>query len=527
MIATVYEPPSDIAGYDPTRGADDYWFDPNEALTRVRFFELAIKQFKLEQWQKDIVATLFAWKKKSDDTRRYREAFIFVPRKNGKSSMSAGLALCSFFLDKQKRSQYFCAASDLDQADLVFSMATSMVNESPQLASDCKIRTSRKRIIRGDSLLRAIPADAGGAYGTEPHFVVGDELHLWPDRRLKDTLHTGTAALPQPLEVYITTAGFDFDTICGEIYTHACKVRDGIIKDPAFFPVIYEAEKDDDWKLEETWIKANPNYGVSVRKDYMEGECRKAIDSPAYENTFRREHLNQWTEQKTRWLRMDDWKACRLSGAPIPDKARVCLGMDLSTTTDLTAIAITQRIGTGFKTEWRYYIAADRASFIENRDRVPYSQWIRDGLVTATPGKVIDYSFIEKDILDITNKYEVIKLGFDPYNAQDLVQRLINAHGIDCIKLPQGVQTLSSPSKELERCVIEGALDHGGNEVARWNARNTEVTYDPNGNYKINKENNVSAKKIDGIAALIFSIAVWATVDDSPSMYETPGALAL
>jgi phage terminase large subunit-like protein len=530
MIASVYEPPTDIAGYNPLRDAAGCWFDAQEALRRIKFFDLSIKHYKLQQWQRDIIATLFGWKRESDDTRRYREAFIFVPRKNGKSSMSAGLALCSFFLDKQPRGQYFCAACDLDQADLVFSMAAGVVREVPALDKQCKIRDSRKRIIRGDSFLRAIPADAAGAYGTEPHLVVGDELHLWPNRRLKDTLHTGTAALPQPLEIYITTAGFDFDTICGEVYSHACRVRDGVISDPSFLPVIYEAPKDADWKSEETWKLANPNYGVSVRKDYMEAECRKAIEEPAYENTFRREHLNQWTEQKTRWLRMDDWHKCRKSGEPIADKAQVCLGMDLSTTTDLTAVAITHRLpnGEGYKVEWRYYIAEDRAKYIEARDRVPYALWCKQGYVTATPGKTIDYSFVEADILKIADKFELLHIGYDPYNASDLSQRLINFHGLSCIELRQGVATLSAPSKELERCVIEGLIDHGDNPVAAWNASNCEVILDSNGNYKVNKANNQGAKKIDGIAALIFSIAAWQTVEESgPSIYSTPGNLAL
>jgi phage terminase large subunit-like protein len=483
---------------------------------------------KLQHWQKDLIATLFGWKR-ADGTRRYREAFIFVPRKNGKSTLSAGIALCSFFFDKQVRGQYFCAACDLDQADLVFSMAAGMVRESPTLSKQCKVRDSRKRIVRGDSFLRAIPADAAGAYGTEPHLVVGDELHLWPNRRLKDTLHTGTAALPQPLEIYITTAGFDFNTICGEVYTHACKVRDGIVSDPWFLPVIFEAPKDADWKLESTWKLANPNYGVSVRQDYFEGECRKAIENPAHENTFRREHLNQWTEQKTRWLRMDDWKACRLSGEPIPDKARVCLGMDLSTTTDLTAICIAQRLpGGAYRAEWKYYIAEERAKYIEARDRVPYALWVRQGFITATPGKTIDYSYIEGDILELTKKYDVEHIGYDPWNAKDLVQRLINTHGMSCVELRQGKSTLAAPSKELERLVIEGLVDHGGNPVAEWNASNAEVTMDYNGNYQVNKANNQGAKKIDGIAALIFSIAVWMGIEDSgPSIYETPGSLSL
>lgn len=515
MIASVYEAPSNVAGYDPFRDSDGYHFDPIEAVRRIKFFEIGIKQFTLQQWQKDIIATLFGWKRE-DGTRRYRESLIFVPRKNGKSTMSAGLALCSFFFDKQIRGQYFCAACDLDQADLVFSMASSMVQESPTLAKQCKVRPSRKRIIRGDSILRAIPADAAGAYGTEPHLVVGDELHLWPNRRLKDTLHTGTAALPQPLEIYITTAGFDFNTICGEVYTHACKVRDGIVNDPTFFPVIYEADKKDDWRSEEVWKKSNPNYGISVRKDYFEAECRKAIENPAYENTFRREHLNQWTEQKTRWLRMEDWRSCKVDGQPIPDGARVCLGMDLSTTTDLTAICIAHRFpGGAYKAEWKFYIAEDRAKYIESRDRVTYAQWVREGWITATPGKVIDYSYIEGDILKLTKKYDVEHIGYDPWNAKDLVQRLINIHGLSCVELRQGKGTLAAPSKDLERLVIEGRVDHGNNPVAEWNASNAEITMDYNGNYQVNKANNQGAKKIDGIAALIFSIAVWMGIEDT------------
>lgn len=313
MIASVYDVPTNIAGYDPTRQSDGFYFDPIEAERRIRFFDLAITQFKLEKWQRDIVATLFGWKRETDHSRRYRESFIFVPRKNGKSSLAAGLALCSFFFDRQPRGQYYCGACDLDQADLVFSMAAGMVRNSEVLNAQCKVRDSRKRIIRGDSFLRAIPADAGGAYGTEPHLFIGDELHLWKDRRLKDTMHTGTAALSQPIEVYITTAGYDFGTICGETYTHACQVRDGVIDDHSFLPVIYEAGKDLDWRLESTWKIANPNFGVSVRAEYFAAECQRAIENPAYENTFRREHLNQWTEQKTRWLKMEDWRNCRMS----------------------------------------------------------------------------------------------------------------------------------------------------------------------------------------------------------------------
>jgi phage terminase large subunit-like protein len=189
-----------------------------------------------------------------------------------------------------------------------------MVRQNKGLDSRCKVRDSRKRIIYGDSFFRAIPADDKGAHGLNPHFVCGDELHTWPNRDLKDTLHTGTGFRQQPLEVYITTAGFELSSIAGETYQYACKVRDGQIKDPTFLPVIYECTgKELDWKTEAAWKKANPNYGVSVRRDYIEAECKKAIENPAYENTFKRLHLNQWTEQRTRWLKMEDWRACKVT----------------------------------------------------------------------------------------------------------------------------------------------------------------------------------------------------------------------
>jgi phage terminase large subunit-like protein len=196
---------------------------------------------------------------------------------------------------------------------MVYGTAAAMVRQSKTLDKRSKVRDARKRIIYGDSFLRAIPADAKGAHGFNLHFVCGDELHVWPGRDLKDTLHTGTGFRQQPLEVYITTAGFELSSIAGETYQYACKVRDGQINDPAFLPVIYEAPKTLDWKLEGAWKIANPNYGVSVRKDYIAAECKKAIENPLYENTFRRLHLNQWTEQRTRWIKMDDWRACRVA----------------------------------------------------------------------------------------------------------------------------------------------------------------------------------------------------------------------
>ena len=328
MIASVYEPPSNVAGYDPHRDSEGYWFDAQEAVRRIKFFETGLthtkghlkgKPFHLEDWEKAIIATLFGWKKE-DGTRRYRECFIFIPRKNGKSTIAAGITLCVLYCDGEGAAECYCVAGDLDQTDMVYGTAAAMVRQSKALDTRSKVRDSRKRIIYGDSFFRAIPADDKGAHGFNLHFVCGDELHTWPNRDLKDTLHTGTGFRQQPLGVYITTAGFELQSIAGETYQYACKVRDGQIKDATFLPVIYEAPKEMDWKSEEAWKTANPNYGVSVRKDYLAQECKKAIENPAYENAFRRLHLNQWTEQKTRWLKMDDWRACKVSDGRLIDR---------------------------------------------------------------------------------------------------------------------------------------------------------------------------------------------------------------
>jgi phage terminase large subunit-like protein len=524
MIASVYQPPTDVAGYDPLRDSEGYWFDAQEAVRRIRFFEIGLthtkghlkgKPFLLEPWEKDLIATLFGWKK-DDGTRRYRECFLFVPRKNGKTTLAAGITLCVFYQDGEGAAECYCVAGDLDQTDMVYGTAAAMVRGNKRLDSISKVRDSRKRIVYGDSFFRAIPADDKGAHGFNLHFVCGDEVHTWKGRDLKDTLHTGTGFRMQPLEVYITTAGFDLKSIAGETYTYACNVRDGVINDATFLPVIYEAPKDADWKSEATWKIANPNYGVSLKPDYIAAECKKAIENPAYENTFRRLHLNQWTEQKTRWLKLDDWRSCKLSGKPIEDKAYIVGGLDLSSTTDVTAYCRLQKVGDGWKVEWRFYIPEDRARIIADRDRVPYLEWIRDGYVTATPGRTVDYTFVERDILEDSHKYTLQRLGYDPWNARGLERRL-TAEGMELVEIRQGPASLSAACKELERAVISGAVDHGNNPVAEWMVSNVEVVTDSNGNIKPAKpEHNASGKKIDGVSALVTAIAVAMTTEEAP-----------
>lgn len=183
-------------------------------------------------------------------------------------------------------------------------------------------------------------------------------------------------------------------------------------------------------------------------------------------------------------------------------------GLDLSSTTDITAWCVGKRTEAGYKCDCRFYIPGDRASTIENRDRVPYSLWVREGWVTATPGNVVDYEFVEADIVRDIKGLGVGRVGYDPWNALSTAMRL-EANGIECVKLRQGYQTLSAPCKEFEKCVISGALDHGNNPVLNWMVSNVEVQTDVNGNIRpVRPEHNAGSKKIDGVMAVVYMIAV-------------------
>jgi phage terminase large subunit-like protein len=365
-----------------------------------------------------------------------------------------------------------------------------------------------KRIVYKDSFLRAIPANEGGSHGFNSHFIAGDELHAWPGRDFYDVLHTSTGAREQPLEIYITTAGYDRNSICYEVYKYACQVRDGAIDDAAFLPVIYEIGEDDDYTNPTVWPKANPNLGVSISLEYLAREVAKARENPAYENTVRRLHFDQWTSQESRWLQMEKWRACEVTDEPLLPATPTFGGLDLSSKVDVTAWVLTQRVGNGWRVRSHYFIPEGRMKEAEKTDRVPYSQWVRSGLVTATPGVAIDYPTIRQRIMADADGLQLEAIGFDPWNATDMSQQLEN-EGLTMVAVRQGMASLSEPCKELERCVIEKCLDHGDDPVLAWMAENVQVKTDKNGNIRPVKPDHAgSAKRIDGIVAAVMAIGV-------------------
>ena len=485
-------------------------------------------RFDLLPWQRtEIIEPIFG-NLDEDGLRRVRTAYIEIPRKNGKSVLAAALALYLLLGDDEYGAEVYSAAGDKDQASIVFNLAASMVRSSPQLLKRCKVLDSVKRIVvpSTDSFYRAIPAEAAGSHGFNAHGIIFDELHVQPNRDLWDVLTTSTGAREQPLTIAITTAGIDRKSICYEQHDYAEKVGSGVLEDPTFFSYIKAAPKEANWKDPAVWREVNPGLGSTVKEEYLEAQSKKAQQTPAYENTFRRLHLNQWTSQQTRYMPMDAWRDAAgdldVDGLKRKLVGRRCYaGLDLASTTDIAALAlIFPDEDDTFDLMMHFWIPEENMWDRSRRDRVPYDVWVREGWVEATPGNVIDYKAILQTIDVEAQTYDIEEIAYDPWGATKLVQD-IEEQGMTVVPFRQGFASLSPPTKELLNLVLSNRLHHAGNPVLEWMADNLVVRMDPAGNVKPDKSK--STEKIDGMVAMIMAIDRAIRHQDSSSVYEERG----
>jgi phage terminase large subunit-like protein len=543
---------SSLPGYDPFDQGADCWFEPEIAQYYIDFIEeccthvegdLAGEPFILERWEKAIVANLFGWQRidaYGRQVRRYRFVFIYVPRKNGKTPLVAAIVNAIFFLDDEYRQKNFCAAADTEQADELFSHIAGMIKNEANMEARCREYTSFKTILKLDdhSKIKVISAAHKTKHGKNPHVIAVDELHAQPDRRLMDVFQSSFISKnrKQPLFFMITTADFKRDSVCNEKYERAKNVRDNkgdkkeIGYDPEFLPVIYEADPEANWKRVSTWRKANPNLDVSVSIDFMKTECKRACETPTYENTFKRLHLNIQTEQDVRWLPADLWDSCDFAVDEESLKGKSCYaGFDLSTNTDVAGYAML--FGPDDDCDkWRvlprFYIPADNAEKREDRDKVPYLTWAREGLITLTAGNVIDYDRIKADFEADCQTFNMVEIAFDRWNFEGPRQRFIadGAPAEKFVAFGQGFASMSAPSKELEKLLLAKELAHGGHPVLKWMAGNVAVEEDAAGNIKPSKKS--SKEKIDGIVMLVMALGrAMQAAAPKESVYEKRGVL--
>lgn len=501
---------------------------------------------KLEPWQRRLIRRAFGWYCHAnpdldikEGQRKYRIVFDFVPRKNGKSVIGSGVGIYLLSADGEQGGRIVSAAADTDQAQQIFGVSKQMVLKNPRLSE--RIKPFRSSLVhhRSGSNYQILSSTSETKHGKNLSGVIFDELHAQPDRDLYDVLHTSIGARLNPMEWIFTTAGHDKLSVCYEQYKYALDVAEYIrsgcnpaygIADDHLLPCLYYADPDDDWKLEETWEKANPNLGVSITRFYIRSEFKKALATPAYENTFKRLHLNQWTEQETKWVPVEEWDACKKKLNLEELKGRECfLGLDVSSKIDLSALVAVfpfreekGNIERVVVLRW-IFCPKDTASRRQKEDKVPYVSWIQQGHLIATGRDAVDHTAIRSTIHEIAKIYQVVEIGADPWNAHQLLQDLLS-DGFKVIEIPQTFKGVSDATKELEVLVRGGRLEHDGCPVMRFCFKNIAIDQDGPGNIKLNKDK--SGEKIDGQVALVNALARYLVRPDvGKSVYETRGLL--
>lgn len=487
-------------------------FDHNAAEHALDFFqflrhskgEWAGERFDLAAWQSFAVGSIFGWRR-ADGLRRFRTGYVEVGRKNGKSSVAAGVGTYLFVGDQEPGAEVYTSATKRDQARIVHSEAVRMVKSSPELAPHIMVFKDNLSILGTASKYEPLGADADTLDGLNVHGAIVDEIHAHKTRNLWDVLETATKARRQPMMLGITTAGYDRTSICWELHEYSRRVLEGAIEDDAWFAYIACLDPEDDWADESVWIKANPNLGVSVKLDQLRESAKKAQESIAYRNTFRRLHLNQWTEQHTAWIPMEVWEE---NAQPVdPEELRgkdCCAGLDLSTTTDITALVLDFKLEGGIhKLLCYFWIPAETVTERSRKDRVPYAAWVQQGLVQATEGNVVDYDVIRAKIIELHDIYRINEFAIDRWNATQLTSQLM-AEGYQVLPFGQGFRDMSPATKEFEKLVLGRKLHHGGNPVLRWMMSNVAIKQDPAGNIKPDKAK--STDRIDGVVAAIMAV---------------------
>lgn len=465
------------------------------------------RRLVLREWQKEIIRAIYA----TDETgkRKVRTALITVPRKNGKSALASALALCHLLgPEAEQRGQIFSAASDREQAAIIYREMEAIILSVPEFEPRCHIQSFHKTITDTEtgSVYRAMSADARKAHGLSPSFMIFDELAQSKDRELFDNLTTGTGARKEPLMIVISTQSADPRHIMSELVDYALKIEDGTLPaDPSFYGCVYAAPDDADPWDEDVWFQCNPALDDFRSLEEMRIFAEQAKRIPAKEATFRSLYLNQRCDPAAKWISISDFEAC--TGA-LPDlSGRECYaGLDLSSTQDLSALSlcfVPTEESEPFYTLHYAWCPEDAIKSRSKADRVPYDLWNKQGHIEATPGAVVDYGYILARIETIGKQYDLRAILFDRWGATKIVKDLEDM-GLTVLEFGQGFASMSPPSKEMEKLILQRKIMFPNNPALSWCFSNVIAETDPSGNIKPSKKR--SREKIDMVVSSIMAL---------------------
>lgn len=492
-------------------GTFPYYFNHKKAQQAISFFsllvhtkgELAGQRLKTEPWQQFIIASIYGWRRRDNDLRRFRQAYVQIARKNGKSFLAAGVAL--YDLLTEAGAEVYSGATQKAQARIVFEDAKNTVRYSPVLKK--VIKPMAHALICGDGSMKALSSKVDSLDGLNPSCAVIDEYHAHKTTELVDVIKTGMRARRQPLLFIITTAGNDRNVPCYEEYEKVGKMLSGMrgFENDEYFAIVYELEKGDDWKNEKNWYKANPNLDVSVKMENMRGAFKSALQMSTEEAAFKTKNLNEWLNVSEVWINGRQWAKCKKRFLEKNLAGLKCWGgIDLSKRIDFTAFTWYFALPSGKRYAKHYFFIPEAQIDIKMRqDSYLIRQWIKQGYIYATPGETVDYSFMYKVIKEDAKKYDVQEIAYDRNLADFLIQDL-QADFI-CVEFSQSITGMSEPSKAWESAIVGNRIIDN-NPVMEWMVSCATVKPDANGNIKpIKPDANKTTKRIDGVITSIMA----------------------
>lgn len=496
------------------RPSGRYVFDEARAEAPISFIETfckhskgewAGKAVKLELFQKAFISALFGFIDKETGLRQYREAMFYVARKNGKSTMLAGIALYMLIADREAGAEVYSVATKRDQARLIFDETHNMIRQNKSLSKHIRKRKTDLYFSPAFSRFEALSKDSGSMDGLNAHCVIIDELHGIKDRNLYEVMKQSQSARRQPLLIMITTAGTVRECIFDDMYAYACNIVDGVFEDNAFLPILYELDRREEWTRPEAWQKANPALGTIKKVETLEVEIARAQNNP---NDLRGVLVKDFNIRDTlsnAWLSFEDINNEETFDMERFRNAFAIGGADLSKSRDLTCATL---LMLDRETEKRfvaqmYWVPEDSLDQRVNEEKLPYDKWLDRGLVRLCKGNTIDYKDVTAWFVEMANSYGIYPawIYYDNWSARYWVEEM-KANGFNMVPCIQGAKTLSLPMQTMGADLQAKRINYNNHPILKWCLSNTGIQTDRNGNI-VPVKNQAAKQRIDGTASLL------------------------
>lgn len=525
-----------------------YYFDELEAQLAVDFFPMFLRHHQgdlageplfLEPWEQFIIANLFGWKRKQDDTRRFRKAYVSVARKNGKSAIAGGIGIKGLLLDGEGGPRIVCAATKRAQARIIWDSVAATLEQNPELMREFGINIAKSlnttRISLSTGLADFIPLgrDSRTEDGHNVHMGIIDEYHEHPDDKMAEVIRTAMGSRSQPLLFIITTAGFDIQSPAYEEERYLQGILEGATVDETYFGIIFTLDETDDWRDPAVWIKANPNLGVGKHVEQIQNMITEAEHKPATKLQVITKELNVWTQALSTWLDFPTWQNC--NSGTIDEEAlrgRPCFAaLDCSMSRDHTVVTYAfppQALGLRWEYVHRVWVPADNLAEKASQDGAPYLDWLAAGYIEHS-GDTINRTEVENQIRSDLELFDVRELAYDRYGDGQPIALSLEESGLPVVMFPQSAKEFTAPTNEFERLVLLGEMEHGRNPVMDYYVKSAHIYTGPNDTRKpVKHKQGDDTSRIDGVITSI--MATWRALlnqGEGSSVYETRGILTI